>query len=194
MSEEPQPPAAVTIRGRLPLRTSQDTEGDVARLLGKLEQSDSAFAILRTLANSPGLFRPFVLYASSYQDRSLLPYKVKEIVVLYLAARANSAYEWYEHVAISAQAGVSDEQQATLKLGDDYDRSLFEHQELVALAVSSRLMIADDLPDALWKEAVDLWTDSGALDLVMAVGWWGRLIPMVINALDVTVDGRSKVS
>ena len=42
----------------LPQRTVDDTEGDVQRVLSKLDSSGNNKKILRVLANSPSTFRP----------------------------------------------------------------------------------------------------------------------------------------
>ena len=41
----------MTVAQLLPVRSSADTEGDVARMLGKLEANGGALTILRYVAN-----------------------------------------------------------------------------------------------------------------------------------------------
>ena len=166
----------------IPLRSSADTEGEVARVLGKLEESGNDLRILRLLANSSGMFRPFVLLADRLLSQSRVPPVARELVILHLAVRRAAPYEWDEHVPISAAAGVTDEQRAAVAAGLVDDPAVFAEPERLAMRVAGR--IADGtLTQEDWDEVEGSLGSGAALDLVLTVGWWGAFVPTIIGAL-----------
>src|SRR5258705_447210 len=102
----------------VPRRSAADTEGDVARVLAKLEATGNDLTITRIVANMPGAFRPFVLMADALFNRVSLPPLIRETVVLWLASRDGQSYEWAEHEPIARRAGVSDELISALRWGE----------------------------------------------------------------------------
>lgn len=167
----------------LPYRTSSDTEGDVARILGKLEAGGKDLAIIRLVANSPGMFRPFVHMADALLNRSRLPARARECVILHLAAHLEVPYEWAEHVPMSADAGVTDRERAVLATGSlDDDLSSFTDLEQMALRTSRSIadgaITSDD-----WANATKVLGEGAMVDLVLTVAWWGAFVPTVIGAL-----------
>src|ERR1700683_3070148 len=86
-------------------RTTEDTTGEVQRVLGKLDAGGWNKRILRIVANSETAFRPFVLLSTSLLSSRFLPRQVQEVVILYLANRRQVDYEWLEHVPMAMSAG-----------------------------------------------------------------------------------------
>jgi 4-carboxymuconolactone decarboxylase len=168
----------------LPRRTSGDTSGDVGRVLGKLEASGQDLTILRLLANDASAFRPFVMMANSLMYGATLPADVRESVILWLAHHQRSTYEWAEHKPMSARAGLSDEQIEALRVGD---LSATSPDQGYAVAAAKELLSNRSLSPETWKGMVDRWDTAGAFDLVLSIGWWGGLVPSVIDALGLEV-------
>jgi alkylhydroperoxidase family enzyme len=167
----------------LPLRTSKDTTGDVQRVLGKLEEMDKCLKIHRILANSSASFRPFILLLSSLMLDAALPAQDREAVVLHLAARRGVEYEWSEHVPIAAQAGISEAQRNALSGGTLDHLGEFSDSQRLALKVADEIMSDGALSTQLWIESTQLWGQEGALDLILAVAFWGALMPTIIQAI-----------
>ena len=172
----------------VPQRTSADTEGRVSELLAKLEASGSALKVVRMMANSPGAFRPFVLMADALLNRSRLPARERELVILDLAARRGVRYEWSEHVPMSRAAGVTDAERDRLADGRLDDLSSFSPREQVALR-TARAIVSGPLTPAQWREATDAFGDEGATDLLLSVGWWGAFIPLIVEATGLVEPG-----
>lgn len=165
-------------------RTSADTTGEVSRVLAKLEQSGQDLTILRLLANDASAFRPFVMMANSLVYGATLPADVRETVVLWLAQHQRNTYEWAEHVPMSKRAGLTDAQIEALRRGD---LSRSDDAQVVALEAVRELVTTRALGPATWSALVERWGTEGAFDLVLTVGWWGGLVPTVIDALGIEV-------
>jgi alkylhydroperoxidase family enzyme len=164
----------------LALRSGADTSGEVSRVLSKLEATGQNLTILRLLANAPVTFRPFVLLSSALLYNAVLPADVREVVILELAVRRQSSYEWTEHVPMARRAGVTNEQIDALKTTDDRGAPFSEEQQL-ALRFLSELE-RGSVQGGTWKAAVASWGEQGAIELVLTLGWWGGLVPTLITA------------
>lgn len=167
----------------LPLRSSADTDGEVSRVLAKLEASNSDKKLYRVLANSPTLFRPFVLLTGGLVANTELPPDVREVVVLHLAARNGVGYEWAEHVIMSRDAGITDEQRTTIQTGGPLDDALFTDDQRLGVRIAEQMIHRPPIEPADWEHAVAAWGVPGAMHLLLAVGCWGGLVPTIIEAI-----------
>lgn len=176
-------------RDLLALRSSKDTEGDVAALLAKLEASGSNLTILRYLANAPAQFRPFVSFANALLNKCTLPRTTVEIVVLRVGARLDLPYEVAEHVPMAERAGVG---LATIKAitSGDIEAAELDHDETLALGVADALLDGGRIPDGMWRDAVDAFGEAGAVELLLVVGWFSGLVRTVLQGLDLEAPAR----
>jgi 4-carboxymuconolactone decarboxylase len=163
-------------------RTTDDTEGDVQTILGRLETTSNALKVVRLIANSPTVFKPFVSMASALMARASLGAAEREVVILYLAGHRGVPYEWAEHVPMSAAVGISDTQREALAHGMPSDLSLFDDSQRLALTAAGEINEQHSLEPATFERACRLWGEQAALDLIFTVAWWGGFVPTVIEA------------
>jgi hypothetical protein len=152
-------------------------------VLGKLQASGRLLSLYRVLANSSAAFRPFVLLTGALTLDQELPADIREVVVLWLAARRNVDYEWDEHVRLSAAIGITDEQRAALRVSADLPAVLFTADQRLAVDVARAVLTGAVLPERLWHSAVTAWRLEGALNLILVVACWGAFVPTVIEAI-----------
>jgi 4-carboxymuconolactone decarboxylase len=164
-------------------RTSEDTEGEVQRVLGKLEASGRSNLILSLLANSTTGFRPFVLMSNALLTRSALPPPVRECAILAIAAAQANSYEWQEHVLWAREVGLTDEQIAAIEAGQDDSSAEFTDEMRLAMRVARRLGSARWVEDDDWDEMCSCWGEATALDVCMVAAWWGGFVPVMTKAL-----------
>jgi alkylhydroperoxidase family enzyme len=167
----------------LRFRSAADTDGDVQRVLHKLEESGSANQITRLLANSPNGFRPYVLMSRALLVEASLPRQVRELVILRMASHIGVPYELSEHRGFADRAGVSDERQLAAISPSWHSSDLFSDSERLALAVTMSLLDSVELEVARWHELCREWGEQGALDLLLTIGWWGGFMPLVLRGL-----------
>lgn len=179
---------------RVPLRTAADTEGEVQRVLGKLEARGNDLGIVRAVANSPNGFRPFVLMGDALLAKGSLPARTRELVVLGLAAEGRNAYEWTEHRPVAERAGVTPEECAALRAGGLHaEIPTLSDDERLALAAAAELH-AGATSDATFERMVAEWGRETAVELVFCVAWWGAFVPTIIEGLglsEAVADGTS---
>jgi hypothetical protein len=166
------------------VRSVDDTDGEVQRVLTKLDVAGARMTLLRVLANSATGFRPFVLLTSGLLSSAHLPRRIQEIVILHLAARRGVQYEWEEHVPMAHAAGVADALVTSIQAhGGVDDDPAFSAEELLAVAFADDVLGGASVAGERWDAAVQAWGAEGALDLLMTVGVWGALVPTVITGL-----------
>lgn len=167
-------------------RSSADTEGEVQRVLSKLEEGGNDIKIMRLMANSPNAFRPFLLMSISLMERAALPPIDREVAILRLAALLDVEYEWREHVPLSDKAGVTEAQRDAIREGRTDDPELFPPSQRLAIRIAETVLEKRSLPTEMWDDACAMWGKEGALDVVLVTGWWGGFVPTVINCLGIT--------
>jgi 4-carboxymuconolactone decarboxylase len=172
---------------RLPRRSSRDTEDPVQGVLAKFEATSNDLTIMRMLANAPTAFRPFVLLSDALINRGTVPTDVREAAILSCATLTNSNYEWEQHERLAAASGISEAAIRTIRSGD-IDAALLTHPQRLAVQITDHLIRSRDLPDERWREAVSVWGDRGAAELLMIIAIWGGLIPLVLLGLDLHTD------
>ncbi|HTN99478.1 MAG TPA: carboxymuconolactone decarboxylase family protein, partial [Microthrixaceae bacterium] len=95
--------------GRAPLvamDTASEAQAELLQPLG----GDNALNLFKTLANHPKLMRSWLRFGGQLLQRSTLSDRERELVILRVAARCGSAYEWGQHVGIARHAGLSDDE------------------------------------------------------------------------------------
>ncbi|MBW0114484.1 carboxymuconolactone decarboxylase family protein [Pseudonocardia abyssalis] len=105
----------------------------------------------------------------------VLPDRVRELVILRVAAHHRSGYEWHAHAPVAAALG------ATLDTGDPVERA--------ALDATAELLATGDLTDDAWTRTVDALGEAGAVELTTVVGYYA-LLAMQLRVLRVPLpDG-----
>jgi alkylhydroperoxidase family enzyme len=171
--------------GGFDLRTAADTDGATQRVLTKLEATGQAQTILRLAANSPTVFRPFVLLANALVNNAALGAAEREALVLYLATKEGAAYEWDAHQVPAEKAGLTAEQVEVLGAGEALRRpDVFSDEQNLALRLGDQLVEGHPWSDADWAAAIGAWSADGALDLVFSVSWWAGFVLLFTRALD----------
>jgi hypothetical protein len=170
----------------VPRRSAADTEGDVARVLAKLEATGQDLTILRLVANSGHAFRPFLLLSDALLNRAVLPAPVREVVILWMAVQRGVPYEWAEHVPMATRAGVTGAQVDHLAGGKPLGDGPFSDEMLLAVDIAADLLGRNGVSEEHWAAGVGRWGLEGMLDLVFTAGWWGGFVPTVLEALGLT--------
>lgn len=179
-SDNQEPAGSARERLPLPLRTSDDTGGDVARVLAKLEATGQSLKVLKILANSASTFRPFVLLSNGLLNGSPLPPDVREAMILYMAAQRGTRYEWEEHIPMSERAGVTAEQRAAIARGD---LSQLSEEQRLGISAADEIIQERSLSSTTWEHLSATWGDDAALDAILVTGWWGAFVPTILESL-----------
>jgi 4-carboxymuconolactone decarboxylase len=166
---------------RVSYLTSEEAKGETARLLGQLEERGVSIHLLQAIAHSSGGARNFSRLGNSLRQYTYLSDRLRELVILWLACRLDSSYEWVQHEKEGRLAGLNDSELEAIRRGDlanpaftDTDRICVRFAEAV---------VAHAVTDEIFHSIQESLNTEATVDLVLAAAWWGAMVPAVVGAL-----------
>ena len=142
--------------------------------------------VMSTLANHPGLFRRWVVFANHFLFKSTLTVRAREIVILRSGWLAGCAYEWGQHVKIAtADAGFGEPEFAALAEGAS--SRLWTPAEAALLRAADALFLDAFVDDVTWQMLVAHYDERQILDVIFMVSNYLTLA-MGLNAFGVQLD------
>ncbi|MBC9725919.1 carboxymuconolactone decarboxylase family protein [Streptomyces sp. TRM68367] len=161
-------------------------EKTLASLAPYRDQDGRIYAIWATLAHHEDALRRYLVFSNHVLGKNTLPLKSRELMILRIAARAQAAYEWDQHVRIARRAGLADETILAAATGawgglDDLDQ--------VLLTATDSLVDRQGVDDELWNRLTAHLTVEQVIDVLYTVGQY-LTIATVINTLGVRTEGE----
>ena len=142
--------------------------------------------VMSTLANHPGLFRRWVVFANHFLFKSTLTVRAREILILRSGWLAGCAYEWGQHVKIAtADAGFGEAEFAALAEGAP--SRLWAPAEAALLRAADALFLDAFVDDVTWQMLVAHYDERQILDVIFMVSNYLTLA-MGLNAFGVQLD------
>ena len=117
-------------------------------------------------------------------DNPSLPGPVREVAILVTGAHFRSDYELYAHIHVAELKGLSDTQIRTIVSGNR-PTDLAEDQAL-AYDMASAMVEGRDVPELLYKQAVDAFGTGGTAELIYLVGLY-CMVSTTLNGFRVTL-------
>ena len=141
--------------------------------------------IFKTLANHHKLAKRWLVFGNHILAKSTLPPREREIAILRMGWRCQSAYEWGQHVIIGKNAGLTDEEIENIKEGRNAP-GWSEHDRLIIIATDE---LKDDafITDETWAGLKKTYSDEQMMDLVFTCGQY-NMVSMALNSFGVQLD------
>jgi 4-carboxymuconolactone decarboxylase len=160
---------------------------NVEAILAKTLRTDSGrpFNVFTTLARHPRLLKRFNALGGLFMAHGELPARDRELVILRVAWRTGSVYEWGQHDVIGRRVGLVDDDIARLT-GLVSDPAWSPHDSAL-LVLADQLIDNNDVDDAAWEAVASDHTDEQVLELLMLIGFY-RMLAGVLNAVRVPLD------
>jgi 4-carboxymuconolactone decarboxylase len=98
----------------------------------------------------------------------VLTHRIREIVILVVAASQQSDYEWGAHEAIAIDVGVAPDDVARMARGEPV--AFADPAEDAAAALARSLVATGDADDALYARAATALGDRGVIEVSTTVG------------------------
>ncbi len=172
----------------IPLIDEPDSE-ELRELYDRLSKNMPGIGVLnifKVMAYNPRILRDWLRLATPLLTGGLtLPPRLREIAILRVAQVAGSEYEFAHHIRIAQQAGLSEEEIASLQNYDeaehfsDLDRAIVRYTDAAAKLTPEAPDLARDLKRWL--------SDRELLELSFCIGHWGMLARVLVP-LAVPVD------
>jgi alkylhydroperoxidase family enzyme len=157
----------------------------ITRAIGWGAGTEDPPHVFTTLARHRRLFRPWLRFAGRLMPGGTLSRPDAELVILRVAHRCESEYEWQHHARIGRQAGLSAEQVDAARDAAP-DGVLSARQALLVRAVDElhdTRTIGDDTWAALGREL----SEHQLIELPMLAGHY-EMLAMTLNSLRVQPD------
>jgi len=141
--------------------------------------------VVATLMHHPQLAGPFLAYNSVLLQRPALDSRLRELMVLRVAWRTRSRYEWAQHERLAARVGVTPAEIAAIAGGSDAD--VFPPLEALVLAATDQLIDDYRVDAATWTALAADLDPRQLVELVFVVGTYTGLA-MAFNSFGLQLD------
>lgn len=159
-----------------------ELEGEARELIERYRRGHAIPNIYATLVRHPKLLKRWSVFGNHILNKSTLPARDRELVILRIGWLCRSVYEFSAHVRIGKQAGLSEEEIQRVTEGPDAPGWTPFESALVRAADELR---ADAfLSDATWKQLAERYDTEQLIDLVFTAGQY-MLVSMALNTLGV---------
>jgi 4-carboxymuconolactone decarboxylase len=170
---------------RVPTLPESEWTDEQRVLLGSDKNPMGPLNIFRTLIRHVELYRRFMKFGHQVLFRSSLTPREREIVILRVGWRCDSAYEFHQHTRIGKQAGLSGDEIERIKQGPD--AAGWTAQESALLRAVDELCDDSFVSDATWNSLSLNYGTQQLIDLVFLVGHYS-MIAMALNSLGVQIE------
>jgi 4-carboxymuconolactone decarboxylase len=141
--------------------------------------------VLATMMRNPALTGPFLTYNASMMRAPLLGKRNYELMVLRVAWRTRSTYEWVQHVRMAQRCGITIEEVEAVGRGSDDER--WTPLEADLIAATDQLIDRYCLDDDTWARLADQLDERQLMEVAFIVGTY-TCLAMVFNTFGIEVD------
>ena len=141
--------------------------------------------VLATMVHHPALAGPWLVYNNVLLGTPALGHRMRELIVLRVAWRTQSRYEWAQHVKLADRFGITD---------DDIDAIAREGAVEAwtpverALVAATDQLIADHCIDAAtWQQLAEHLDEKQLVEVVFVAGSYACLA-MAFNSFGLQLD------
>ena len=138
--------------------------------------------LYQVLLNSPEIAKGWETLLSAVRNRSSLPARLREIMILRVAVINRAQFEFDAHAPIARQEGVSEEQIELLQQ-DKVIRG-FSEIEILVLELTDVMTKQIQVPDELYDQVKAHFNDLEILEVVTTISAY-NMVSRLLNALHV---------
>jgi 4-carboxymuconolactone decarboxylase len=144
-----------------------------------------ALNTLGTLAHHPELALAYFTFNGHLLLATTLSERQRELVVMRVAAVRQSSYEWYQHLFVARDAGLTDEEIGRIAYGPD--APLWSELEAAILRAVDEMMADGGISTATWEVLTAELDTRQVLDLIFTAGGYDILARM-FKSLQLAMD------
>ena len=170
---------------RLEPLAEEKWDDETREMLERLKVDGRVFNIFRTLATHPRLLKKWLVFGNHILNKSTLPPRERELLILRVGWLCRAEYEWGQHVVIGKKAGLTDDEIERVKEGPDAPG--WSEFDTALLRAVDDLRAQTFISDAVWDALAAAYDKRQLLDLIFTVGQY-NLVSMALNTLGVRLD------
>lgn len=148
------------------------------------------YDIISIFAQHPSLARPFLTFTRHFLMNSILPDRVRELVVLYVGWTCKSKYEWLSHIREGLRSGaITEHDIEAIKQGagsphwSDFERDL--------LRAIDQMRDSYDLDEELWAALAAKFDQRQMMELMFAIGTY-MMLSALVNSLRIPLEAGAE--
>lgn len=142
--------------------------------------------IIMVLANHPQLAMPYSAWSKHLLMTNTLGVRFLELIILRIAWRVKSEYEWHNHVGYGLNAGLTMDEIAAIR--DFPEGGDWNGQDAAILRSVDELMVEGTLSDATWAVLDSFLDKKQKMDLIFSVGHY-VMTSWALSAMGVEIEG-----
>lgn len=140
------------------------------------------FNVLQTMIHNMPLFRSWSPLGTHLMDTSALTPRDRELLILRVAWRTRSEYEWGQHVLMSESAGLRADDLERIRSGPDAEG--WSDWDATLMRATDELLDDTMLSDETWNALASRLSTEEMTDLIFTVGHY-KMLAMALNSLGV---------
>jgi 4-carboxymuconolactone decarboxylase len=141
--------------------------------------------VLTTLMRHPGLAGPFLVYNNVLLRTPVLEPRWRELMVLRVAWRTRSSYEWLQHVRIAQSCGITSDEIEAIARGAD--AGVWAPLEADLLAATDQLLDDYRIDDDTWTRLAERLDERQLIEVAFTVGTY-TCLAMAFNSFGLELD------
>jgi 4-carboxymuconolactone decarboxylase len=146
--------------------------------------------VLTTLMRHPGLTGPLLVYNAVLLSAPTLAPRLRELMILRVAWRTRSPYEWAQHVRLAqTSCGITPEEVESIGPDSDggADAGTWTPLEADLLAATDQLLDRYRIDDATWARLAEQLDERQLMEVTFVVGTY-TCLAMVFNSCGIELD------
>jgi 4-carboxymuconolactone decarboxylase len=157
-------------------------------LVKKRGQIDGMY---RTLLNHPEMLRHVSDLGTYFRfGDSVLPDRLREMIILFVARSLGVPYEWVKHMGPAKAAGLPEDVMESIR--DGGIPTQLSSVEAASVSVADYVVKLQSIPDELQQSLIESIGTKGLIEIVVLCGFY-RMIAGVIRAFNVPLpEGEEK--
>lgn len=163
----------------------------VQRFLSTEPDAKPVPTALTTLVHHPALAGPFLTYNNVLLANPALGHRMRELIVLRVAWRTQSHYEWAQHVMLAPRFDITpDDIDAIARDGVS---SAWPPVERALVAATDQLVADHRVDDQTWTQLAEHLDERQLVELVFVAGTYACLA-MAFNSFGLQLEGPEQES
>lgn len=178
--------------GHVPKEQWTDDHREVFAFWGEPNawEEGSRTNVLNVMGNHPDLGKVYNIWGKHFLMNNTLSTRVLEIIVLRVAVRVNSLYEWHNHVGYGMNAGLTLEEIAAIR---DYpEGGNWSDLEDAVIAAVDELIDEHNIAESTWGRLSAEFDTRQMMDLVFTTGHY-VMTSWALSSFGVGVEGGADV-
>jgi 4-carboxymuconolactone decarboxylase len=141
--------------------------------------------VLATMLHHPGLAGPFLAYNSVLLRTPTIEARLRELMILRVAWRTGSNYEWLQHVRLGRRYGVTADEVVAITAGASAGDWTALEADL--LAATDQLLDSYRIDDATWGRLAQQLDERQLVEVVFVVGTY-TCLAMAFRSFGLQLD------